>query len=140
MSPAPSEGWNTASPGGRLLAVLIDWILCLVLAGVVAPPTENPIWAPLFLVAEYAIFTGVFGQTPGMWVAKVRCVSVADVAPIGVPRGLLRAVLMCLIVPVVIMDSYGRGLHDRAVGSIMLSARQQPEQPPRNGADGNPEE
>lgn len=120
---APGEGgWDIAGFGARFLAILVDWVLCLMLAGLVADPPQTGWWVYAFLLPEYAIFMGLFTQTPGMWLAKVRCVSAADATAIGVARALLRSVLMCLVVPVLIMDRYGRGLHDRAVGSIMLAA------------------
>jgi hypothetical protein len=32
----------------------------------------------------------------------------------------LLTLLLCLVIPAVVMDSDGRGLHDRAVGSIVV--------------------
>jgi uncharacterized RDD family membrane protein YckC len=116
------QAQQTAAFGARFLALLIDWILCLMLAGLVARPPATGIWVYPFLIAEYGFFLGLYTQTPGMWLARVRCVSAAESGPIGVPRAVLRTVLMCLVVPVLIMDSYGRGLHDKAAGSVMLSA------------------
>jgi uncharacterized RDD family membrane protein YckC len=113
---------ETAGFGPRFLALLVDWLLCLMLAGLVVRPPATGVWVYPFLFAEYAFFAGLYTQTPGMWLAKVRCVSATDGGPIGVLRALLRTVLMALVVPVLIMDSYGRGLHDRAVGSVMLAA------------------
>ncbi len=117
---------QTAGFGARFLALLVDWILCLMLAGLVARPPATGFWAYPFLIAEYGFFAGLYTQTPGMWLAKVRCVSTADSGPIGIPRAVLRTVLLCLVVPVLIMDRYGRGLHDKAAGSIMLSSRSAP--------------
>jgi uncharacterized RDD family membrane protein YckC len=75
----------------------------------------------LVLVLEYGVFLGLFGQTPGMRLTRIRCVSVTDGGVIGVPRALLRGLLLALFVPALIMDSYGRGLHDKAAGSVMLA-------------------
>ena len=36
------------------------------------------------------------------------------------PAGLLRGLLLALLVPAMIMDGDGRGLHDRAAGSIVV--------------------
>lgn len=122
--PAAAGTQQTAGFGARFLALLIDWLLCLMLAALVARSPATRVWAVYpFLIFEYGIFVGLYTQTPGMWLAKVRCVATSDSGPIGVLRAVLRTVLMCLVVPVLIMDSYGRGLHDKAAGSIMLSAR-----------------
>lgn len=120
--PDPPASYEIAGFGARFLALAVDWALCLMLAGLVARPPITAYWAYPILIAEYGFFVGLYGQTPGMWLAKVRCVSTTDIGPIGPIRSVLRAVLLCLVVPALIMDSYGRGLHDRAVGSIMLRA------------------
>jgi uncharacterized RDD family membrane protein YckC len=78
--------------------------------------------APSLLVLEYTFFIGFFTQTPGMWLTKIRCLSFPDGAAIGVPRAFLRGLLLALLVPAVIMDTLGRGLHDKAARSIMVPA------------------
>jgi uncharacterized RDD family membrane protein YckC len=81
-------------------------------------------WPLVVLIIEYTFFVGLFGQTPGMFVTGLRCVSVNTGGPIGPPRAALRALLLVLIVPALVMDADGRGLHDRAAGSIVLLVRQ----------------
>jgi uncharacterized RDD family membrane protein YckC len=106
----------------RFGALLIDWILCVLVSNFFGDPTRDG-WPPVVaLILEYAFFIGLFAQTPGMMIARLRCVSFKDGSRIGVFRALLRGVLLCLVVPAVIMDGYRRGLHDRAVGSIMIEA------------------
>ncbi len=111
---------QTASLARRFGALLVDWLLCVLIAGAFAKPTEAPWLAPSVLVLEYGLFLGFFGQTPGMWVTRIRCVSLADGRPIGAPRALLRGLLLVLVVPALIMDEQRRGLHDRAAGSIVV--------------------
>jgi uncharacterized RDD family membrane protein YckC len=114
---------DQAEPGGfgrRLAALIIDWALCMLVASFFANPQETP-WPPvLLLVVVNTFFLGLFGQTPGMFLARLRCVSVLDGGAIGLARALLRAVLLALFIPAVIMDGDGRGLHDRAAGSIVV--------------------
>src|SRR5688572_30305211 len=113
--------WVPASLVRRFGALVIDWILCVLVSGVFADPMRDG-WPPvLVLILEYGIFLGLFAQTPGMWVAKIRCVRVDGDGPIGIPRALLRGVLLALVIPALIMDSDRRGLHDRAAGSIMVA-------------------
>jgi uncharacterized RDD family membrane protein YckC len=107
----------------RFGALLLDWILCLLLSNFIGDPLRDG-WPPVVvLIVEYALFIGLFAQTPGMYLMKIRCVSVSTGRPIGVPRAFLRGVLLCLVVPALIMDRHGRGLHDRAVGSVVAPAR-----------------
>lgn len=112
-----------ASIGRRFAGLLVDWILCLLVGSLFGPLTGS-VWPLVVLVAEYTFFLGLFGQTPGMFVVKVRCVAVDSVAdggrPIGLPRAALRAVLLALVIPPLIMDADRRGLHDRAAGSVVL--------------------
>ena len=74
-------------------------------------------------VLVHAFFVGLFGRTPGMAPARIRCVSTADGGAIGLPRALLRALLLALVIPAMVFDREGRGLHDRAAGSVMVSSR-----------------
>ena len=85
-------------------------------------PLPGSVWPSVVLIVEYAFFLGLFGQTPGMWAARIRCVPVGGTGVIGVPRAALRGLLLCLVVPALIMDAERRGLHDRAAGSVMVAA------------------
>jgi uncharacterized RDD family membrane protein YckC len=112
-----------ASLGRRLLALFVDWIACLLISGLFANPRTNPIAAPLVLVLEYTFFVGFFAQTPGMWLARIRCVSVLpgrEGLPPGAPRAALRGLLLALAIPALLMDHDQRGLHDKAAGTRMV--------------------
>ena len=118
-----AQNWEPAPLGRRFGALVIDWILCLLVASLYANPRVVA-WPPVVvLVLEYGFFIGLFAQTPGMFITRLRCVSFADGRPIGIPRALLRGLLLALVIPALIMDADRRGLHDRAAGSIMVSAR-----------------
>ena len=124
IAPSPALDQASAPPSlaRRFGALMIDWILCLMVANSFGDPVRDG-WPPvLVLIGVYGFFVGLFAQTPGMWVTRLRCVSYADGGRIGVIRGLLRGVLICLVVPVLIMNDRRRGLHDRAVGSVVVSA------------------
>jgi len=109
-----------ASLARRFGALFVDWLVSLILSGLFANPRRDA-WAPvLVLIILYALGVGLLGQTLGMWVMRIRCVGVADRRPVGVPRALLRGVLLALVVPAIIMDGDRRGLHDRAAGTIVL--------------------
>ena len=112
-----------ANFGRRFGALLIDWALCLLVASFYADPRVVA-WPPVaVLIVLNTVCIGLFGQTPGMALAGVRCVSSADGGAIGLARALLRAVLLALLIPAVILDANRRGLHDRAAGSIVILAR-----------------
>ena len=119
-----------ASLGRRFGALLIDWILCVMVGSLFGDPRHS--FAPLIvLVVEYAFFIGLFAQTPGMYVTSLRCVAYPSGGRIGVLRAALRALLLCLVIPAVVMDGERRGWHDRAAGSIVVPApRGTPGTPP----------
>jgi len=100
---------------------MVDWILCLLIAALVGKLMGSQPWqAPAVLVLEYALFIGLFAQTPGMRLLGLRCVSTADGGPIGVPRAFVRGVLLALLIPALVMNSDQRGWHDRAAGSVVV--------------------
>ncbi|MEU5940370.1 RDD family protein [Micromonospora sp. NPDC047548] len=108
--------------GRRFGALLIDWLLCLLVARGFADPVRDG-WAPvLVLILEYGFFLGLFAQTPGMFITRIRCVDWADGGRIGLVRALLRGLLLALVVPALIMDGRRRGLHDRLTGSVIADA------------------
>jgi uncharacterized RDD family membrane protein YckC len=109
-----------ANFGRRFGALLIDWALCLVVSTAYADPRVVA-WPPvLVLIVLNTVGIGLFGQTPGMALARLRCISIVDGGAIGLAKAFLRAVLLALLVPAVIMGSDRRGLHDRAAGSWVI--------------------
>nr|WP_255421135.1 MULTISPECIES: RDD family protein [Micromonospora] len=122
MPPAADPTFTPPTLGRRFGALVIDWVLCLLISRIFADPTRDG-WAPvLVLILEYGFFLGLFAQTPGMYVTRIRCLSWADGGRIGLPRALLRGVLLALVVPALIMDGHRRGLHDRLAGSVIADA------------------
>jgi uncharacterized RDD family membrane protein YckC len=108
----------------RFGALLLDWILCLLVSGIFARPMVDG-WAPVVvLIAEYAFFIGLFGQTPGMRLARFTCLGAETGRPVGIPRAFLRGLLLALVVPALL------GWHDRAAGTAL---RAQTEAAPSKG-------
>jgi uncharacterized RDD family membrane protein YckC len=98
---------------------MIDWLLCLLVSRIFVSSFSEG-WTPLgVLIIEYGFFLGLFAQTPGMRLTRIRCVSVTTGGPAGILRALLRAVLLALVIPALIMDDRHRGLHDRVAGTIV---------------------
>jgi uncharacterized RDD family membrane protein YckC len=124
-----STGDASASLARRFGALLVDWTFCLLVAGLFARPRRDGWAPPLVLLAEYTFFLGLFTQTPGMWLLRIRCVDVATAGRLGLFRAALRGALLCLLVPALIMDKRQRGLHDRVAGSVVVEV-------PRGGVSG----
>jgi uncharacterized RDD family membrane protein YckC len=109
------------SLGRRFGALLIDWVICVSVATLFSDPLRDG-WPPVVvLIALYGVSVGLFAQTPGMWVSRLRCVSYPDGGRIGIPRAVVRGVLLCLVVPPLVMDGLRRGWHDHLVGSVVVA-------------------
>lgn len=99
---------------------MIDWLPCAAAAQLL---TANPSFSALALFAAVtALSVGVAGRTVGHAVAGLR-VALLDGRRAGFAAGVIRTVLLCLVIPPVVYDADGRGLHDRAAGTIVLRTR-----------------
>ena len=61
--------WQIATMQRRFGALLVDWLLCLLVAGFLGRFPNNS--APLVLIVEYTFFLGLFAQTPGMRLPRI---------------------------------------------------------------------
>jgi uncharacterized RDD family membrane protein YckC len=125
----PREGVGaTVGFGRRLGGVAIDWIIAYALAlffsGLDALGSSSLGWTVwLVWFALTALPTAIFGMTPGMVALGMRVARV-DMAPlVGLPRALLRTLLLGIVVPPIVRDDDGRGWHDRATRTIVIRAR-----------------
>lgn len=116
----PVEGpGRIAGAGARLAAFLIDTILCAALAFVVA---EDQAWTTAIFAFEVFALTAIAGGSAGQLVRGLRVVRV-DQQPIGWGRAALRTGLLLLLIPALIWDRDGRGMHDRLAGSVIIHTR-----------------
>lgn len=104
--------------GRRIGALWIDWLVALAIsAGFFA--NEPMITLAIFAV-ENLLLVSTLGYTIGHRIFGMRVVRL-DVTPlVGVFRGLVRTLLLCLVIPAVVWDSDGRGLHDRLAGTLLV--------------------
>ena len=122
----PPEGpGSVAGFGVRLLALVIDWafanLVALMLAGAGVWSAETGrVWLPL--VAWYlltSLATGLTGASLGQWALRLRVLRL-DRRPVGLLRGFVRTTLIALVLPAVVGVGGGRGLHDLAVGTVVV--------------------
>ena len=111
-----------AGLGRRLGALCIDWGTSLLVVQVLFGRTyaygspESSLITGIVFVVEIALLTSLMGGSFGQIVLGVRVVR-TDGSRLWPLRVLGRTLLLFLVIPAVIMDSDGRGLHDKAVGS-----------------------
>lgn len=124
--PAHGPG-SLARLGPRILALFIDWMLCSLIAfgllGYRFGGHGTGGWAPLAVFfVENVVLVGTLGATVGHRVLGLH-VSRATGGPAGPVAALIRSVLLILVVPAVVWDKDGRGMHDRLAGTVMRSTR-----------------
>ncbi|GAA3387380.1 RDD family protein [Cryptosporangium minutisporangium] len=113
----------TASFGRRAAAFLVDGVLCAMVAGLFTYPDPPGGWSTLVFLVAYTLFVGLFAESPGMRLLKLRCEGVADGRPIGLFRALLRTLLIILLIPALLTTADGRRWHDKIAGSTVVAAR-----------------
>ncbi|WP_078856863.1 RDD family protein [Streptomyces sp. NBRC 109706] len=119
----PREGpGSLATLGRRLAALCVDWGLSALIAyGLIADgdiaATNN--WTLLVFTVMAMSTVGTLGMTPGKRLLGIRVVHLSG-QRLTFPRALLRTALLALAIPALIWDREGRGLHDRAVGSVQV--------------------
>jgi uncharacterized RDD family membrane protein YckC len=113
---------ETASWGRRILALVVDWFASTLVVVLVLGPagwSEDPL-ASFYVLAVFAVESGVLtavaGGSFGKLATRLRVVT-DDGRPPDLLRSLLRAVLVCLVIPPLVFKPDGRGLHDLAVGT-----------------------
>lgn len=114
---------SVATLGSRALGLVIDVVLAALIAWAFTAPEPPRNWSLVPWLLITVVTVAVFGFTPGMGAAGIRVVRMDGAVMVGLPRALLRAVLVFPIIPAVITNADGRGLHDRAVGTIVLRMR-----------------
>ena len=114
--------------GRRLVGALIDWVACTLIAtalfDVPLPftevPTGNQQFIPLGLFAlENLLLVATTGYTLGHRIVGLRVLALDGqrARPFQV---LVRTVLLCLFLPAMFWDNDGRGLHDKAAGTLIV--------------------
>lgn len=116
----PASGAGSLAPVGRRLAALaIDWAVCLVISA--AFFDRDPMATLGIFALENVLLVSTLGTTLGHRALGLR---VQRLARPGTPPGVLlaavRTALLCLVVPAVVWDADGRGLHDRAAGTVIV--------------------
>jgi uncharacterized RDD family membrane protein YckC len=118
-------GWGT-----RITALVLDWFLANLAAfalvrdtGIWQAPVTGSDFVPLAVFgAEIWLMTAFVGASVGQRLRHLVVVGV-DGRPAGVVRAFVRTTLILLVLPPLIVDADGRGLHDRLAGTVLVRTR-----------------
>lgn len=114
---------SMATLGRRVVALFIDWVAAIIIsrALVGAPETTLESFATLGIFAlQVTALTWLLGSSFGQRLVGIRVVGRSR--RLGFIAAALRTFLICIVIPPVIWDADGRGLHDRAVDSVVVRA------------------
>lgn len=118
----PEQGpRSVAGMGRRVLALLVDWLLCLLIAQAFFRGGDVTVFTLLIFAAEVYLLTALTGFTVGKRVFGIR-VARLDGKPVGFLWALVRTLLLLAVVPALVTDRDLRGLHDRAANTIVIRA------------------
>ena len=81
-------------------------------------PNNQWVVLGVFVVMHFALLW-LFGTTLGKRVFRIQVVQVGG-ATIKLYQAAIRAILLGLVIPVVLIDRDGRGLHDRLAGTVQI--------------------
>jgi uncharacterized RDD family membrane protein YckC len=115
--------------GRRLLALLIDWVLCELVVSAVTHHSVTKVndssylatqyLTPVVCFAEMYLLTALSGLTIGKRLLGLRVVRTDGSRP-GFAWAALRTVLLFFVVPPLLCDRDLRGLHDRAADTVVV--------------------
>ncbi len=121
----PEKGRGSiARFGRRLVAVFVDWGICLLIAYAVfqVPLGQTGVrsFVPLGIFAvENLLLLPTLGATVGHRLLGLFIMSVHG-RRVTFVQALLRTFLLCLAIPALIWDRDGRGLHDKAAATVLI--------------------
>lgn len=127
----PPEGSGAvATTGSRAAAFLLDIVVAGLIGGLVnvlvndPTPGQRAFAANGAFALEVVLLTALTGQSIGMRVLGIRVARLADLdAPPGFLPAAVRTALLMLLLPALVLDGDGRGLHDKAAGTVVLRTR-----------------
>ena len=114
--------------GRRLVAVLVDWLVCTVIAAGLmhyrlGQGGLGPFKPLVVFVLMNLLLVGTLGSTIGHRLLGIRVVrvgggSVGPGASAGPLLALIRTVLLAVVIPALIWDRDTRGFHDKIAGTV----------------------
>lgn len=120
----PPEGpGSLATFGSRVLGFVVDAVGAALIAGLFTAPKAPGLWSSLVFGVLTVVSLVALGQTPGMRLAGLRLAHPQPGARLAPWRAVVRTALLMLLVPALIVDADGRGLHDRFTGTAVVRDR-----------------
>ena len=132
MTDAAPEPDARAGFGRRVGGLAIDWGGSLLVSAAFFPDPSatahtlvsgRPFATLAIWAIQHLILVATIGTTIGHRIFGLRVVREDGVRPIGFAKAAIRTLMIALVIPAVVWDDEGRGLHDRAAGTRLARAR-----------------
>ena len=114
--------------GSRVGALVLDWIICTVVAVLLfgTRVVTGQGWTSWMTLATFFVESSVLcvlaGGSVGQLICRIAVVR-GDRRPLDPGRSVLRAALVCVVLPALVVATDRRGLHDLAAGTVVVSRR-----------------
>ncbi len=120
----PSSGpGSLAAFSTRVVAFFADALVAAAVAALFTAPHLPGNWSLLVFAVGTVLTLVVLGQTPGMRLLGLRLAHPHPGQRLAVWRAVVRTALLCLLVPALVVDADGRGLHDRLTDTAVVRDR-----------------
>ena len=124
----PDGRGSLASWRSRVGALVLDWAACMAVAvGFFGPEVlTGSGWRAWMILATFFVESSLLGWLAGGSFGQLVCrigVIRLDRVPLGLARAVLRAALVSLALPALVIGADRRGLHDLAAGTAVVSRR-----------------
>lgn len=115
--------------GKRVWALIIDMVLAALVAGLFTQAINRGedaasrlpgLWSLVPLAVNYILGMLLLGRTLGMNLVGIRIIRVSRDEAVGPYRAFERTLLLFLLVPALVYDQDGRGLHDRLTDTAVV--------------------
>jgi uncharacterized RDD family membrane protein YckC len=117
----PADGPGSLAPfGSRAAAFLVDAFGAALVAGLLTAPRLPGNWSLLSFGLITVGTLVAFGQTPGMRLLGLRLAHPRPGERLALWRGAVRTALLMLLLPALLVDANGRGLHDRLTDTAVV--------------------
>ena len=107
-----------AGTGRRFLALIIDWLMCLLISSLVGFGSRSISTLAIFFI-EVSILTTLQQASAGQRILRIRVVDFTNYGVVPAQKVLIRTLLICLVLPAVFTRE-GRGLHDWVANSTVV--------------------
>ena len=102
----------------RILALIIDWVAAILVVQVIPNGPDygtqtNSLLTLIVFATEVAIFTWLMGSSFGQRIVGLRVRDLIKDSNPTLVQSLIRTLLIVLLIPPLLADAAGRGLHDR---------------------------